>query len=313
MVLRQPVEWLFALLGLLLPTVLFAEDPQSRELSVIFVGDVMLDNGPGNHVANGKDPFAKCAELLQDADLKVANLECVVGRGGKQVLKNYVFRAAHGSVPAVKKYFDAVSLANNHSCDFGPEGLTEAIKTLEREGPLPYFGAGQDENAARAPLILEKNGFKVALLGYNGFNSDNYAATKKRAGTAPLDEAKMIADIQAAKQKADFVIPYLHWGSEMMPAPDKSQRAIARKLVEAGATAVIGGHPHVTQTIEVHHGAPIIYSLGNFVFDYYPVDPLEWTGWVVKLKLRRGKPADFEIHVVTMDAAGIPSLVDTEE
>jgi poly-gamma-glutamate synthesis protein (capsule biosynthesis protein) len=80
-------------------------------------------------------------------------------------------------------------------------------------------------------------------------------------------------------------------------------------MVEAGAAAVIGGHPHVTQTVDLHRGAPIVYSLGNFVFDYYPVDPPEWTGWVVKLTFTPGKSVAMETRAVVLDAAGLPRPV----
>jgi poly-gamma-glutamate synthesis protein (capsule biosynthesis protein) len=81
-------------------------------------------------------------------------------------------------------------------------------------------------------------------------------------------------------------------------------------MIDAGASAVIGAHPHVTQTVDVHRGAPIVYSLGNFVFDYYPVDPPEWTGWVVKLIVAKGKPIEMETRAVVLDPAGLPRPVD---
>jgi poly-gamma-glutamate synthesis protein (capsule biosynthesis protein) len=89
--------------------------------------------------------------------------------------------------------------------------------------------------------------------------------------------------------------------------------ALARKMIDAGAAAVIGGHPHVTQTVDVHAGAPIVYSLGNFAFDYYPVDPPEWTGWVATLTFRAGKPVDLRTRAVVLDAAGLPRPADEDD
>ena len=83
---------------------------------------------------------------------------------------------------------------------------------------------------------------------------------------------------------------------------------LARKLIDAGADAVMGRHPHVTQTIDIYHGKPIVYSLGNFVFDYFPRDPAIWTGWLVQLTFAR-LGVDLKTFSVQLDAAGIPHLI----
>ncbi len=274
-------------------------------LSVVFVGDVMLDNGPGNAVAAGRDPFAACAGLLLDGDFTVGNLECVLGRGGEQRLKNYTFRAAEGSPDLLAKYFSAVSLANNHALDFGPEGLVEMLAILSRAG-IPQVGGGGTLAEARRPLVLERNGIRVALLACNAIQAERSAAAEASPGVAPLREDDLLADIAAAAEQADAVVPFVHWGPELVAAPRDAQRALARRMVEAGAAAVIGAHPHITQTVDAHRGVPIVYSLGNFVFDYYPVDPPEWTGWVAKLTFAKGRPADLETSAVVLDPAGIP-------
>lgn len=277
-------------------------------VSIVFVGDVMLDNGPGHAVAAGRDPFAACAELLLDADYTVGNLECVLGRAGTLAHKAYVFRAAADSPRHIGRYFTAVSLGNNHAFDFGPDGLVECLDILDRER-IGRFGAGRTPAEARKPLVLEKDGLRIALLAANAFRADEYAATDTRAGVAPLREADLLADIAAARKTADVVIPYVHWGDELVAEPLAADRALARRMVEAGAAAVIGGHPHVTQTVDVHRGAPIVYSLGNFVFDYYPVDPPEWTGWVVKLTATKGAAVEIETRAVVLDPAGLPRPV----
>ena len=274
-------------------------------VSIVFVGDVMLDNGPGHVVASGRDPFAACADMLLDADFTIGNLECVLGKAGKMVPKAYSFRAAEDSPRYLNRYFTALSLGNNHAFDFGPEGLLETCTILDRE-KIGRFGAGHTLADARRPLELEKDGLRIAILAANGFRADNYAATATSPGVAPLREADLLADIAAARKRADVVIPFVHWGDELAAEPLATDRAFARSMVEAGAAAVIGGHPHVTQTVDVHRGAPIVYSLGNFVFDYYPCDPPEWTGWVVKLTLVKGEPVTLETRAVVLDPAGLP-------
>jgi formylglycine-generating enzyme required for sulfatase activity len=283
-----------------------AEFEKSSPIQILFVGDVMLDNGPGNVVANGKDPFERCSHLLHDADLTIGNLECVLGRGGEMILKNYSFRGALGSENYLKKYFDAVSLANNHAFDFGPDGLQECINILSAN-EIGHFGAG-DWHKARKGLVLKCKERTILFLGYNEFRASDYQPSDKHIGVAPLVEQTVLDDIATAKATGeyDYIIPYVHWGDEMVSMPLESHRQLARKMIDAGASAIIGSHPHVTQTIDYYRGSPIVYSLGNFVFDYYPVDPPLWTGWTVRLEMHPDGRIDLETTAVEMDPAGIP-------
>jgi hypothetical protein len=161
----------------------------------------------------------------------------VLGKGGKQVLKAYTFRAAADSPKYLKRYFSAVSVANNHALDFGPDGLVECLRILAAEG-MPQVGGGANLAAARRPLVLEGHGVKVAIVAANGFQAAKSAAGEATPGVAPLEEAAILADIAAAKRVADFVVPFVHWGPELHPQPRARDRALARKMVEAGATAV---------------------------------------------------------------------------
>jgi len=312
---RLAVVWFAVVTGFV---VAHADDPARVRktsppgtVSVVFVGDVMLDNGPGNVVTAGRDPFAACAEMLLDADFTVGNLECVLGKGGKQVLKPYTFRGAAESPRYLKPYFSVLGVANNHAMDFGPEGLVECLAVLDRAG-IPHVGGGATLAAARKPFLLEKDGFTVAILAGNDFQREKWAAGADAPGVNPMREADLLADIAAARKTADAVVPFVHWGPELVAQPYDHHRVFARKMIDAGAAAVIGGHPHVTQTVDTHRGAPIVYSLGNFVFDYYPVDPPEWTGWVAKLTFAKDKPVDLETRAVVLDAAGIPKPVVEE-
>jgi poly-gamma-glutamate capsule biosynthesis protein CapA/YwtB (metallophosphatase superfamily) len=281
-------------------------------VSMVFAGDVMLDDNPGHAVCHGQDPFADVATALK-ADVTVCNLECVVARHGTQVLKPYTFKARPSCIPILHKYFSAVCVANNHSGDFGPDGLAEELELLKQAG-LPYFGGGRDKIEARRPAILERSGRRIALLGYNDFPPRKFEAGRHRAGCAWLREADVVADIRAARSvhHADLVVPMLHWGVEIEPAPEESQRTLARRLIDAGADAIIGGHPHVVQTVEIYKGRPIVYSLGNFVFDYFPGDPLVWQGWVVRLTFPKSGPTDLEVFVVELDRTGFPHLKKSE-
>ena len=272
----------------------------------------MLDGGPGHLITNGEDPFLFVGALLRDADATVGNLECAIVSTGHAVDKPYTFRGPTTALPLLRQYFSGVSLANNHSADWGRQGFVSELNLL-KSADVAWFGGGRDLAQARSPLILERNGIRLALLGYNEFPPHSFAATTGSAGTAWLVESEVIKDIRAARltKQADIVIPYLHWGHEFDEVPDAQQQALARRLIDAGADAVVGSHPHVTQTVDWHNGHPIIYILGNFVFDYYPGDPKVWKGWIIRLTFEPPASPKLEIFPVTLDAAGVPRLVDS--
>ena len=275
---------------------------------ILFVGDIMLDGGPGHIVTNGGDPFAGVAAALADADLSIGNLECAIVRQGHAVDKPYAFRGPSAALPLLKRHFAAVSLANNHSGDWGKAGVLTELELL-RETKLPYFGGGANLREARAPLVLTARRRRVALLGYNDFPPRAFAAGRSTPGTAWLVEKDVIADLKAARARADLVLLFLHWGEELEPKPTAGQQTMARHFIEAGADAVIGSHSHLPQTVEWHQDRPIVYSLGNFVFDYFPYDPPVWKGWMVKLTFAQtaARPG-LEIIPVELDPAGIPRL-----
>lgn len=306
---------IFLLLAVAQPVLGQASDKRQDSVRIVFAGDVMLDGGPGHVVAHGGDPFAEFDSILRGADIAVCNLECVIGEGGEQVLKPYTFRGAREGIPLLKKYFSAVNVANNHSGDFGKKSFLNQL-TLLKKADLPYFGGGRDREEAYRPLILDRNGMRIALLGFNRFPPKSYIAGEHEPGIAWLDEADVLKAIKSAREEhhADIVIPYLHWGKENCTEPTAEQKELARRLIDGGANAIIGAHPHVIQTVDVYKGCPIVYSLGNMVFDYYPVDPEIWTGWIVELSFNKpadDKPpeVDMETYVLQIDKAGIPHLL----
>jgi poly-gamma-glutamate capsule biosynthesis protein CapA/YwtB (metallophosphatase superfamily) len=282
-----------------------AERPPVR---IVFAGDIMLDGGPGHLVTTGRDPFAEVAAALGEADLTIGNLECAIVKQGHAEDKPFTFRGPERALPFLKQHFSAVSLANNHSGDWGKAGFLTELELL-RATKLPYFGGGATRSEAHKPLVLTAAGRRVALLGYNDFPPRRFAAGRSSPGTAWLVEKDVVADIRTARREADLVLLFLHWGEDLQPEATPEQRALARRLIEAGADAVIGGHPHLTQTIDWYEDRPIVYSLGNFVFDYYPYDPPVWTGWIVKLTFGESGRPGLDVTTVELDPAGIPHLV----
>jgi poly-gamma-glutamate capsule biosynthesis protein CapA/YwtB (metallophosphatase superfamily) len=278
-----------------------------KATEIVFVGDVMLDGGPGHLISNGVDPFLPTKQLLSAADLTIGNLECAVAEDGHREDKPYTFLADDSALPAVREHFSAVSLANNHALDWGRPGFVKGLKLLE-DAKVPYFGGGRTARDARRPLLLKARGKLVALLGYNDFPPLRFAAGPAAAGTAWLRENEVAADLETARSKyhADIVLVYLHWGTEFDEKPDDNQVRLAHRFIDAGATAVIGSHPHVTQTVEFYKDRPIVYSLGNFLFDYFPDDPPVFYGWVARLVIDEKDSVRLRLDTVVLDLAGVP-------
>ena len=297
--------------ALLLSSVLLAASPMahasSGDASLIFVGDIMVAETPGELIARGEDPFQTFAALLSSHDVRIGNLECVVATTGTAEEKPYTFRADPRTLPVLKRHFDAVSLANNHSGDFGKAAFAEQLALMDKAG-LPYFGGGRDATAAHAPWIVERNGVRIALLGYVEFKPRSFEADASRPGVAwSGEDDDVIEDIIAARRvhRADIVIPFMHWGWEDEPDPSPRLRAFARRMIDAGADMVVGGHPHVTQGAEYYRGKPIIYSLGNFLFNGFDT-PATTTGWVLSARVDRTGVVDWRTHVARLDANGVP-------
>jgi len=279
------------------------------EAVVVFGGDVMLDRLPGEAITHGTDPMAALAPVLAGADLAVANLECPVAAGGAPVEKPYAFRAHPRTAALLARHFGAVSLANNHSGDHGPGALVETMDLLRGAG-VHFFGAGRDLAGAHAPLVVERRGVRIALLGYDEFMPRRFEATSTAPGVAWSEDEQAVSDVRRARtvHRAEVVIPFLHWGWEGETTPGPRQRDLARRLVGAGADAVVGTHPHTTQGAEIVAGRPVVYSLGNLVFDGFD-DPSTTRGWLLRLVVDRRGVARMETVGVNLDAQGAPSPV----
>jgi len=273
---------------------------------LVMVGDIMLDEEPGKLVAAGGDPFAFCATFLQQSELCVGNLECVVATGGTKVDKSFNFRAHPRCLPLMQKYFGAVTVANNHSGDFGKDALAEQFDLFET-AKFPYFGGGRNRKQAHRPFIFERDGAKIALLGFNEYRPREFEAGDSTAGVAWSTDEEVVADIQAAKRVADVVIPFMHWGQEGEDEPNGRQRSLARAMIDAGADVVVGAHPHRTQGVEYYKGRLIVYSLGNFVFNGFDEGPAR-RGWMLRLVLAGGKLVSWSTLPVHMDEQGRPHV-----
>lgn len=158
-----------------------------------------------------------------------------------------------------------MTLANNHSMDFGPLALQDTLAALTENGIL-FTGAGMNLDDARAAATLKVNDTTVAFLSYSLTFPLDFFASAGRPGTAPGYADYVKADIQKVRQTADIVVVSFHWGAERMTAAKDYQIELGRQSVDWGADLVLGHHPHVLQELEVYKGRLIAYSLGNFIF-----------------------------------------------
>lgn len=278
----------------------------AEPVRLVFVGDVMLDDGPGKLIAAGGDPLAPFAALLADADYRIGNIECPLATVGQpSPSKIFNFRADPRAVRVLKGRFDAMSVANNHSGDYGKAAFLETMAVLDGAG-IRHFGGGRNLIEAHAPLWIEKKGLRIAVLAYNEFKPRAFEAGANHPGIAWSEDSQVVADIRAARAAgADVVIPFMHWGWEREPDPTARQRQLARTMIDAGADIVIGGHPHVTQGAEIYRGKSIIYSLGNFVFDGFEL-PAAKVGWLLRLEVERGAVPSWLTLAAHMDEEGTP-------
>ena len=269
-----------------------------------WMGDVMLADGPGRVIARGGDPFGAVMKAMKGADVRIANLECVIATGGTKAAKPWTFRAHPRVLDVLRRHVDAVSLANNHSGDFGHEAFTQMLGRLQLAG-LPYFGGGSNLRAAHRPAIIERQGLRIALLGYDEMFPRRFEAGPDSPGIAWADEEQVVADIHAARAQADVVIPFMHWGQEHSEVSHARQRALARLMIRAGADAVVGAHPHIRQDTEIIDGKPVIYSLGNFVFDGFS-DADNNTGSILWMTVTAAGVKDWRLQPVHIDSSGSP-------
>lgn len=277
-------------------------------ITLIFVGDIMIanDQETGKLIEQGVDPFEPFAGLLNEPDIAIGNLECVVADQGEPVKKPYRYRASPHCLPLLKQHFTAFSVANNHSGDFGKEAFAEQCQLLEKEN-IPYFGGGRNKADAHKPWLIDQHGVRIAMLGYCEVFLKSFQAEDNKPGVAWSEhDDEVFADIRSAREKyqADVVIPFMHWGVENEPASDR-EKNMARKMIDAGADVVVGAHPHVTQGAEYYRKHLVVYSLGNFLFNGFK-DPDNLVGWALRLTVDKQGMVAWDTVVLRLDEHGVP-------
>ncbi len=253
------------------------------ELRLLFVGDVMLGRGV-NEVLRATSPEYPWGDTLprfRSVDFRMCNLECAIStRGEPWPDKAFHFRSDPNNVAVLEVAgIDAVSLANNHALDFGPDALADTMAILDR-ARIAHAGAGMDRASAFAPAFKEVDGTRIAIVSFTD-NQPDWEATPGGPGIAyvPVDfreerAARLFETIALARLQADLLIVSAHWGSNWGCEPPRCHRPFARHLIDLGADVLFGHSGHVFRGVEVYRGRPIIYCAGDFVDDY-AVDELE--------------------------------------
>jgi poly-gamma-glutamate capsule biosynthesis protein CapA/YwtB (metallophosphatase superfamily) len=246
-------------------------------IKVALAGDTMLGRGVAEKLATAPPDSLFAPEVVQiahEADLFVLNLECCISDRGEPWPargKPFFFRAPPAAAEALADLgVDCVSLANNHALDFGEEALIDTLDHLAQAG-IAVVGAGRDAAQARAPAILESEGFRMAVLGVCDHPAD-FAATPGKPGVAYADMKDRVPDWLTAaigSVDADAVLVTPHWGPNMSPAPVPHVLRAAPAFLEAGATLVAGHSAHVFQGVQ----GRVLFDLGDFIDDY-AIDPV---------------------------------------
>jgi len=292
------------------------QDTPSNQASIIFTGDIMLSRGVAQKIKAKQDlayPFLAMADYLKSADLVFGNLETALVEGREIGLQEMVFRADPKMAKVLYDFnFAVVSLANNHTMNFGKAGLGQTLQNLLAEG-VDYAGAGLSALEAYNPVVIHRNGLTFAFLAYtdNDVAPSSYFATATTTGVAYMDIAKMQQAIKTARERADFVIVSMHAGNEYRYYPNIRQTNFAHAAITAGADLVIGHHPHVAQTAEIYNGKYIFYSLGNFIFDQ--ADPKTKEGLVLKVFFTQDGISRIEPQAIYIKDFSQPTLLSGQQ
>jgi poly-gamma-glutamate synthesis protein (capsule biosynthesis protein) len=243
---------------------------RSRDVTLAAFGDANFGDG----VLSVMDqrgtlfPWRGVAPALRGADIAFGNLECAISNRGAPVPKEFNFRGRPRDLAAVVRFagLDVLNLANNHAGDFGMPALLDTVRAVHAAGAVPV-GAGASLAAAQRPQVVTRLGLRVAFVGFSDIGPPSFFATPGAPGTSSATFPAIAAAVRAARRAADVVVATFHWGIERETSENARQRAFAQAALSAGASAVIGAHPHVLQPVRRLAGRRLIaYSLGNFVW-----------------------------------------------
>lgn len=258
-------------------------DLHDYEFTCAFAGDINLAENwstmefysqQENGIYDCIDP--QLIQEMRRADLACVNVEFCLSDGGTPMEgKKYTFRAKPERAEILKELgVDLANLANNHIYDYGTDAFLDTLSILDENG-IAHVGAGADAEEAEEPFYTEMDGRTVAVV--SATRAEKYILTPEAGEGTPgvfrcYDMTEVLQKVREAKEQADIVIAYIHWGTEYSETLEDAQTEGAKALVDAGADVVLGAHPHCLQGIEFYGGKPILYSLGNYWFNEKTLD-----------------------------------------
>jgi len=287
-------------------------------MKIALTGDVMLGRLVNDEVIlNSRLPpatvWGDVLPLFLEADLRFVNLECVISQRGQKwqpEQKAFHFRASPRAIEVLQAArIDAVTLANNHILDYGPEALLECLTFLDRAG-IPHTGAGRNLRDALNPMLIEFTGNRVALIALTD-NEPAWEASERQPGVNHVAynrrgllepyRTRMAEAISFARGHAEFVIISAHVGPNW-GVPSPAMQALAHHLLDLGADLYWGHSNHTPQGIELYKGKAILYSTGDFIDDY-AVDPTERNdlSFLFLLEIHNGRLENLHLHPTRID------------
>ena len=285
---------------------------------LLVVGDIMLGRGVAVPEAP-VSPLRFLAGRIRGADIAVGNLESTLSDDGPPQQGGDSFAAPPGTLAGLERLgFDAMSLANNHTGDFGVAAMLESVAAFRRSN-IRAFGAGADLEAASRPAVVTHGGVRFGFVGFNAIG-ETPRATPSGPGalsvrmpprTGPLQQADLdhvLGIVRRLDRRVDVVVVLPHWGTQYTHVAEPVQSQVGRALVRAGADLVVGGHPHWVQGLEPVGDVAIAHSLGNLVFD---MDFMEQTmeGVTLTATFRGDRLVDVELGPYRMGADFAPRPV----
>lgn len=296
------------------------EDLNSFDFVLAFAGDINFDENWStmkyyNSVENGiYDCISpELIQIMRDADIMCLNNEFTYSTQGSPLKgKAYTFRAQPSRVDILKEMgVDIVSLANNHAYDYGERSLIDTMATLKQAG-IHYVGAGHNLEEAMSPVYFEVQGKTIVYVAAS--RAEKYRMTPQATEDAPgillcYDTKLFLKAIEEAKKNADYVIAFVHWGTEYSYELEKVQRVTGKEYLDAGADIVIGAHSHCLQGIEYYEGKPIVYSLGNLWFNDKTLDTM-----LVKIRFHGDdNQKNIELEIVPAIQKNLITTIVTEQ
>ena len=263
---------------------------KKEAITLLGIGDILIDRERPETI------FQHVAEVLRSGDINFANCEQMYSDKGQHSPVHATYSDPRNIPALLRTGINVVSLANNHTLDWGSEGLLDTMARLKEAG-LPYVGVGQNLAEARQPVVLERNGTRVGFLAYGCIGPEGYEAEEEKPGYAPVrswtiyekvdyqpgtpprivslpykeDLAAMVQDIQQLKAQADVVVISFHWGQHFVPRVIPMYCFdIGHAAVDTGADLILGTHAHILKGVEVYRGKVIFYSTSNFALELGP-------------------------------------------